>query len=202
MKKIRIKPTTADTSIKPVVRYFKDEIQKMVEYYFAQGKEAHEIAEDLGILDAKEMSRRYDQVLRQYVAATDQLTLDTAKIEILRILKRSLNRRDRIAAEVDRRERRIRTGADEEFPNKEIANLREEDKFIYKIMSDLDKTIRPRGKDMSDKAIDAVKKASSIEVTRSHFTDVLVDFTDTKSEDPLTRDIEEALKASMEEEEW
>lgn len=202
MKKIRIKPMPSDGSSKPVVRHFKDEIQKMVEYYFAQGKEAHEIAEELGLLDSREMTKRYEQVLRQYVAATEQLTLDTAKIEILRILKRSLNRRDRISSEIDRKERRIRAGVEEEFPNKEIANLREEDKFIYKIMGDLDKTIRPRGKDMSDKAIEEVKKASNAETTRAHFTEILVDFESSKDDDPLSAEVEEALRASMEEEEW
>lgn len=202
MKKIRLKPTTSDLSTRPVVRYFKDQIQKMVEVYFAQGLDAAEIADKLGILDAKEMARRYDQVLRQYVAATDHLTLDTAKIEILRILKRSLLRREDIAEEVDRRRRRLKQGVEEEFPNKEIANLREEDKFIYKIMQDLDKSIRPKGKDMSEKAMEAVKKASNADSTRAQFADILVNFGQEEPDTILTEDLEEDLKASMEPEEW
>ena len=35
-----------------------DEIQKMVEIYFAQGLEAHEIADKLGIIDSREMMKR------------------------------------------------------------------------------------------------------------------------------------------------
>jgi hypothetical protein len=202
MKKVRIKPTTADTSIRPVVRHYKDEIQKMVEYHFAQGLEAHEISDKLGLLDAKEMERRYNQVLRQYVAATDQLTVETAKIEMLRILKRSLIRRDTMVQEVERKKRRLTAGIDNEFPNKEIANLREEDKFIYKIMSDMDKTIRPRGKDMSEKAIEAVKKADNAESTRSYFQEIVVDYKTSGDVDILNPDLEADLRASMEEEEW
>lgn len=201
MKKVRIKPTTADTSIKPVVRNFKDEIQKMVEIYYAQGLEAHEIADKLGIIDSREMDRRYDQVTRQYLAAVDQLTVETAKIEILRILKRSLLRREDIADEVSRRQRRLKQGLDEDFPNKEIANLREEDRFIYKIMTDFDKSSRP-SKDLSSKAVEQRESSNSAEDTRNLFNKIVVDFQPTDYRKVLTNDLQADLQASMEETEY
>lgn len=201
MKKIRIKPTTADSSLKPVIRAFKDEVQKMVEVYFAQGLEAHEIAEKLGIIDSREMAKRYDQVTRQYLVAADQLTVETAKIEILRILKRSLLRREDIAYEVDRRQRRLKAGMDEDFPNKEIANLREEDRFIYKIMTDFDKTSRPR-KDLSEKAIEQREGSDNVDETRNLFHKMVVDYQPTDYRKVLTEDLQADLQASMEETEF
>jgi hypothetical protein len=201
MKKVRIKPTEADTSIRPVTRYYKDEIQKVVEYHFAQGLESYEIADKLGIIDAKEMARRYEQVQRQYLAASDQLTIESAKIEMLRILKRSLLRRDKIAQEVERRERRLVAGMDEDFPNKEIANLREEDKFIYKIMTDIDKSIRPK-KDMSDKVVEGIRKADDSEATRSQFQKMIIEYQPTSYDDVLSGDLEADIRTSMQETDW
>jgi transposase-like protein len=201
MKKVRIKPTEAETSLRPVIRNYKDEVQKMVEIYFAQGLEAHEIAEKLGILDAREINKRYIQVQRQYLAAAEQLTVESAKIEVLRILKRSLLRREDIADEVSRRQRRLKQGLDEDFPNKEIANLREEDRFIYKIMMDFDKTSRPR-KDLSDRAVDEINRSNNVEETRSLFNKMVVDFQPTDYRKVLSEDLEADLQASMEETEF
>lgn len=201
MKKVRIKPTEAETSLRPVIRNYKDEVQKMVEIYFAQGLEAHEIAEKLGILDAREINKRYIQVQRQYLAAAEQLTVESAKIEVLRILKRSLLRREDIADEVSRRQRRLKQGLDEDFPNKEIANLREEDRFIYKIMMDFDKTSRPR-KDLSDRAVDEISRSNNVEETRSLFNKMVVDFQPTDYRKVLSEDLEADLQASMEETEF
>lgn len=202
MKKVNIKKTTADVSLKVTAKTFKDEVQKMVEYYFAQGLDVQDIGEKLGIIDMKEVGRRYQQVLRQYLDASEQLTLENTKIEVLRILKRSLQRRDKIAQEVERRERRVVINPDEEeFPNKEIANLREEDKFIFKIMTDLDRHIRPRGKDMSEKASELIKEADSVELTRNKFKELIFEFKNIKPE-TLTETLEQDIRASMEQDDW
>lgn len=198
MKKVRIKPTSAETSVRAVVRNYRDEVQKMVEVYFAQGLEPHEIADKLGIIDAREMGKRYLQVQRQYLAAAEDLTVESAKIEILRILKRSLLRREDIAEEVSRRQRRLKGGLDEDFPNKEIANLREEDKFIYKIMTDFDKSARPR-KDLSEKAVEEISKSTDVDDTKSLFHRMVVDYRPTDYRGVLTSDLQDDLAASMEE---
>jgi len=201
MKKIRIKPTTAETSLRPVVRNFRDEIQKMVEIYFAQGLEPHEIADKLGIIDSREMIKRYSQVQRQYLSAAEELTIESAKIEILRILKRSLLRREEISEEVSRRQRRLKQGLDEDFPNKEIANLREEDKFIYKIMTDFDKSSKPR-KDLSEKAIEEMSKSNDVDDTRNIFHQMVVDYRPMDYREVLTSGLQADLEASMEETEF
>jgi hypothetical protein len=201
MKKIRIKPTTAETSLRPVVRNFRDEIQKMVEIYFAQGLEPHEIADKLGIIDSREMIKRYSQVQRQYLSAAEELTIESAKIEILRILKRSLLRREEISEEVSRRQRRLKQGLDEDFPNKEIANLREEDKFIYKIMTDFDKSSKPR-KDLSEKAIEEMSKSNNVDDTRNIFHQMVVDYRPMDYREVLTSGLQADLEASMEETEF
>lgn len=202
MKKVNIKKSTADLSVKTTSKPYKDEVQKMVEYYFAQGLEVQEIAEKLGIIDMKDITRRYQQVLRQYLEASEQLTMETTKIEVLKILKRSLHRRDKIAQEVERRERRIIAGIDDdEFPNKEIANLREEDKFIFKIMTDLDKHLKPKGVGMSDKTNDILKEADNAEITRNKFKELIFEYKSNETE-VLTETLEEDIRASMEQDDW
>lgn len=195
---VSVPVTTDSVEIKSSIRRFTDETQRMVEYYFAQGFEAAEIAEKLS-LDLAAADRRFNQVLRQYANAADKYDNITARINILKLLKRSLGRRGILETEIDRIQIILRDGGAAEFPNKEIANIRAEDQFIYKIMKDFSGV--PKG--ASDKQEKAAKEGRDVEETRNHLKEVLAPhkiITDTPFDsDP---DLESDLTLAMQDDDF
>lgn len=119
---------------------FHDDTQRLVSYLFARNKTPAEIARELNV-DPTEMRLRYKQCLREYLHAAEHMNEEWARIEILKLLRMSNERRE----EARRRYDRALAEKPDEFPDAEHRAQRDEDKISYKILRDfLDDGLKQR----------------------------------------------------------
>lgn len=114
---------------------FNDPAQKTVEYLFARNKDVPEIAKSLA-LAPEEALKRYTQVLRDYLEQADTLSDDWAKVEILRLMRLSHERREEARLAIDEARRLASLKGKYVFPAEEYKAMRDEDKMIYKMTRD------------------------------------------------------------------
>lgn len=110
---------------------FTDETQNVVSYLFARNKSPQEIANELH-LDPTEIRIRYRQCLREYLHAAEHMNEEWARIEILKLLRMSNERRE----EARRRYDLSIANQPDQFPDEELRAQRDEDKITYKILRD------------------------------------------------------------------
>ena len=114
---------------------FNDPTQKTVEYLFARSKDVPEIARQLS-LAPEEALKRYTQVLRDYIAQANSLDEDWARVEILRLVKMSHERREEARLAIEEVKRLSILNGKYAFPAEEYKAMRDEDKMIYKMTRD------------------------------------------------------------------
>lgn len=110
---------------------YSDDTQRLVSYLFARNKSPMEIGRELS-LDPTEVRLRYKQCLREYLHAAEHMNEEWARIEILKLLRMSNERRE----EARRRYDLALSRNPEIFPDAEHRAQRDEDKISYKILRD------------------------------------------------------------------
>ena len=110
---------------------YTDETQRVVAYLFARNRTPAEVSRELH-LDPTEAAARYKQCLREYLHAAEHMNEEWARVEILKLLRMSNERRE----EARRRYDRALAEHPDVFPDAEHRAQRDEDKISYKILRD------------------------------------------------------------------
>lgn len=169
---------------------FNDAVQKTVEYLFARNKDVPEIAKSLA-LAPEEALKRYTQVLRDYITQADALNEDWAKVEILRLMRLSHERREEARLAIEEVKRLATLQGKYVFPAEEYKAMREEDKMIYKMTRDFlnDGAKRQKREEKRQAPASpydhAVPNAAREEVT-AHFVSIAQKYNERPTDEVLT----------------
>lgn len=168
---------------------FNDPTQKTVEYLFARNKDVPEIARQLA-LAPEEALKRYTQVLRDYLTQAEALNEDWAKIEILRLMRLSHERREDARLAIEEVRRIAVLQGKYVFPSEEYKAMREEDKMIYKMTRDFLNDGMKRQKREEKRSVPAspydAPSASAREEVTAHFISIAQKYNERPDDEVLT----------------
>lgn len=179
---------------------FNDPAQKTVEYLFARNKDVAEIARSLAIAP-DEALKRYTQVLKDYIAQSDDLNEDWAKIEILRLVKLSHERREEARLSIEDVRLQSQMSGKYVFPAEQYKAMREEDKLIYKMtrdfMNDGLKQKRREEKRQAPISPDDLPSSSARSEVQAHFISVAQKYNESPQSEVLTDSLLQDLKQAV-----
>ena len=137
-------PHTAPKKIavlKIPVKNYADDTQSRVEHYYANGFDAWAIRDKLQ-LELDEVRSRLKQVEREYSILVDHMEKpDYVKLERAKLVKRSQIRRDDLLAYVETQLAWMKKSKKlVDYPDKALANLRAEDQWMNKMLTELGKS--------------------------------------------------------------
>ena len=121
-------------------RAYVDETQDKVEFYHAHGYDAPSIAAKL-FLSVELVQARLKQVVRDFENLTSELkTSDYVARERASLIKRSLLRQKDLQDYIDAVRQQSETTGKHQFPANAISALRDEDKWMAKMLGDIEKS--------------------------------------------------------------
>lgn len=168
---------------------FNDSIQKTVEYLFARNKDVPEISKSLA-LAPEEALKRYTQVLRDYITQAEALNEDWAKVEILRLMRLSHERREEARLAIEEVKRLATLQGKYVFPSEEYKAMRDEDKMIYKMtrdfLNDGMKRQKREEKRMTPASPYDAPSASAREEVTAHFISIAQKYNERPDDEVLT----------------